>query len=241
MFIYFQIFVIITIIGRLTAKPTDEGSTTSKNENQLLCLICQDKQQETSNDVGEGRMGISTLLQYDQAMGIDNLNEIERGILLINSTAWLYNPSDPKEWKDEVAKFKDVYETLTSDEVNKQLEALKVKGNAFTTERDANKQNALKKWHNLPIARLRIGKIEENILNGDSGENINALQRIDKIRNLISEVSLVLQEVYNYYKRMDDELSESYNILSDIEVKLNIKREKEGKVRRSNCIWIFCY
>lgn len=47
--------------------------------------------------------------------------------------------------------------------------------------------------------------------------------------------------MYNYYKEMDDELAESYNILKDIEEKLNAKREKEGKVRRSKCFWIFCY
>ncbi|VBB34874.1 unnamed protein product [Acanthocheilonema viteae] len=138
--------------------------------------------------------------------------------------------------------FQDVYETLEFNDANNQLEALKVKGNAFAMEKDANKKNALKKWRNLPIIRLRIHKIEQSILDGDNfGDSISAFQRIDEIRNLANEVSKVLQEVYNYYKQMDDELSDSYNILTDIEDKLNAKREKEGKVRRSNCFWFFCY
>ncbi|VDN95044.1 unnamed protein product [Brugia pahangi] len=109
-------------------------------------------------------------------------------------------------------------------------------------EKDANKRNALKKWHRLPIIRLRIHKIEQSILDGDSfGDSIGALQHIDNIRNLANEISKVLQEVYNYYEQMDNELSESYNILTDIEDKLNAKREKDGKVRRSKCIWFICY
>ncbi|EFO17285.1 hypothetical protein LOAG_11215 [Loa loa] len=109
-------------------------------------------------------------------------------------------------------------------------------------KKNANKQNALKKWHRLPIIRLRIHKIEENILNGDNfGDSIDALQRIDNVRDSATEILKILQEVYNYYKQMDDELSESYNILTDIEEKLNAKREKEGKVRRSKCFLFFCY
>lgn len=35
--------------------------------------------------------------------GIASLDEIENEILLINSTAWLQSPSEPTDWKDEVA------------------------------------------------------------------------------------------------------------------------------------------
>lgn len=68
---------------------------------------------------------------------------------------------------------------------------MKVKGKAFGMEKEANKQNALKKWRILPIIRLRIHKIEQGILDGDNfGDSIGALQHIDKIRNLANEVML---------------------------------------------------
>ncbi|VDK79320.1 unnamed protein product [Litomosoides sigmodontis] len=238
----FQLFIIIALIGRLIAKPLDEGFVASKNEIQPLCLICQEKQQELGSGADGDGIKIATLLEYDRTMGIDNLDEIENEVSLINSTAWLQSPIDAKDWKAEVAKFQDVYETLEFNEANSQLEALKVKGNAFGMEKEANKKNALKKWRSLPIIRLRIHKIEQTILDGNNfGDSIGALQRIDKIRNLANEVSNVLQDVYNYYKEMDDELAGSYSILAAIEDKLNAKREKDGKVRRSKCFWFFCY
>ncbi|KAK6103981.1 hypothetical protein QQG55_14550 [Brugia pahangi] len=242
MFGTFQTFLIIAFIEQFLTQPIDEISPTPKNENQQICLICQEKQQRYDDGDDGDRIKIAPLLEYDKTMGIDNLDEIENEVLLINSTAWLQNPTDPKDWKDEVAKFQGVYQTLELNEANNQLKALKVKGNAFEMEKDANKRNALKKWHRLPIIRLRIHKIEQSILDGDSfGDSIGALQHIDNIRNLANEISKVLQEVYNYYEQMDNELSESYNILTDIEDKLNAKREKDGKVRRSKCIWFICY
>ncbi|VBB35093.1 unnamed protein product, partial [Acanthocheilonema viteae] len=103
MFIHFQIFIIITFIGRFIAKPVDESLSVSKNENQPLCLICQEKQQKFENGADDDGIKIATLLEYDRTMGIDNLDEIENEVLLINSTAWLQNPSDPNDWKDAVA------------------------------------------------------------------------------------------------------------------------------------------
>ncbi|VDO45723.1 unnamed protein product [Onchocerca flexuosa] len=174
-------------------------------------------------------------------VGIDSLDEIENEILLINSTAWLQQPSDPKDWKEEIAKFRDVYQTFEFDEASKQLEALKVKGNAFAMEKDMNKRNAREKWRHLPIIRLRIHRIEQNILDNDSfGDNFHVLQRVDRVRNLANEISKVLQEVYNYYNQMDNELSASYNTLTNIEEKLNEKREKKERIQSSKCFWIFC-
>uniref|UniRef100_A0A1I7W3X1 WD_REPEATS_REGION domain-containing protein n=1 Tax=Loa loa TaxID=7209 RepID=A0A1I7W3X1_LOALO len=163
---------------------------TGGEDKQQLCLICQEKQQEY-DDGNEGNgIRIDALLEYDKTMGVDNLDEIENEISLINSTAWLQNPSDPKDWKDKVAKFQELYQTFEFDEANNQLQALKIKGNAFAMEKNANKQNALKKWHRLPIIRLRIHKIEENILNGDNfGDSIDALQRIDNVRDSATEVN----------------------------------------------------
>lgn len=86
-------------------------------------------------------------------------------------------------------QFQEAYETLEFNEASNKLEALRVKGNEFVTEKDANKQNALKKWRSLPVIRLRIHKIEQNILDGNNfGDNISALQRIDQIRNLVNQV-----------------------------------------------------
>lgn len=90
-------------------------------------------------------------------------------------------------WK--YLQFQENYQKFEFDEANNQLEALKVKGNAFSMEKDTNKRNALKKWHRLPIIRLRIHKIEQSILDGGNfGDNINAFQHIDNIRNLTNEV-----------------------------------------------------
>ncbi|EFO21963.1 hypothetical protein LOAG_06520, partial [Loa loa] len=104
MFIHFQIFIFIFFIGRFIAQPIDKDLPSSKNANKQLCLICQEKQQEY-DDGNEGNgIRIDALLEYDKTMGVDNLDEIENEISLINSTAWLQNPSDPKDWKDKVAK-----------------------------------------------------------------------------------------------------------------------------------------
>ncbi|KAM3718449.1 Nuclease SbcCD subunit [Dirofilaria immitis] len=249
MSIHFQIFIFIIFIGQpIIAQPLEqsieEDFTMSTSENNPICLICHDKQGENDDNDGdnEGGINIATLLEYDKTMGVNNLDDIENEVLLINSTAWLQQPIDPKNWKDEIAKFQDAYQNYEFDKANNQLEALKIKGNAFVMEKNANKRNALKKWHRLPIIRLRIHKIEQGILDIDNfGDNIYIFQHIDRIRNLSNEISKVLQEVYNYYNQMDNELSESYSILTNIEEKLNAKQnEGEGKIQKSKCFWIFC-
>ncbi|VDM94614.1 unnamed protein product, partial [Onchocerca ochengi] len=191
MSIHFQISIFFTFIGHFVAQQmeqtTNKDFSASKIENQPSCLICRDKQQNYDDD-DEERVNTATLLEYDQKMGIDSLDEIENEVLLINSTAWLQQPNDPKDWKEEIAKFQDVYQTFEFDEAVKQLEALKIKGNAFVMEKDVNKRNALNKWHHLPIIRIRIHKIEQNILDVDSfGDNIHLFQHIDRIRNLVNE------------------------------------------------------
>uniref|UniRef100_A0A915PMB7 Uncharacterized protein n=1 Tax=Setaria digitata TaxID=48799 RepID=A0A915PMB7_9BILA len=247
MFIHFQIFILLCFIGQsilIIAHPvetdSDDGFQVLNVEHQPLCLICQAKQEEHAEN--EDEINLATLYEYDKTMGVENLDEIENEMLLINSTAWLQKPVDLTIWKEEVAKFRDTYQKFEFDEANKQLETLKMKANAFALEKDINKRNALKKWRRLPVVRLRIQRIEQSILDIDNfGANIHTIQHIDKIRNLTNEVTKILQEVYDYYNQMDAELSESHNTLTSIEEKLNAKREKDGKFRRSKCFWIFCY
>uniref|UniRef100_A0A0R3RWJ6 Uncharacterized protein n=1 Tax=Elaeophora elaphi TaxID=1147741 RepID=A0A0R3RWJ6_9BILA len=246
MFIHFQIFILIIFVGQLITKPIDEDLPNPTEGKMTLefpaCLICKEKQQQLDSSADKDGEQIARLLDNDVRMGTDSLHYLIDEVHITNLTAWLQNPTDPNDWKDEVTKFQQIYETLECDKATSQLEALKAKGNAFEMEKSANKKNALEKWRNLAIIRLRINKIERSILESDNfSDHFDALLLIDTIRSFAYETSNALQKLYDYYKEMDDKLSQSYSILTEIEEKINAKREKEGKVRRTKCILFFCY
>ncbi|VDM99666.1 unnamed protein product [Thelazia callipaeda] len=201
------------------------------------CLICKDEQKQ-DDQVDPDELNVAPILEYHKSTGVDNLDEIENEVLVINSTAWVQKPIDLKNWKEAVAKFADTYQTFGFDRARNHLNSLKLNSDAYSVEKEANKQNALKKWRRLPIIRIRIHKIEQEIFDTKYfGKNFKAFRHIDKIRNLINEAAKILNEVYNYYHHMDNEIKESNVKIAYIEEKLNARFEGEIEHQRPRCFW----
>ncbi|VDN39300.1 unnamed protein product [Gongylonema pulchrum] len=103
MFTFVKTTIIVAwFVRQAQAAPLlDSGLFKSEsNEAQFPCRICEDERLKDQGDIDE--VNHETLFEYDKTMGTGNLDEIENEVLLINVSAWLQEPTDAKNLKQEV-------------------------------------------------------------------------------------------------------------------------------------------
>lgn len=79
-------------------------------------------------------------------------------------------------------------ENLTLDEVEKQLELLKLEGSVFAKEREINERNMMDNWNRLSAIQSRIRDISRAVMHVRGARHADTLRHVAKVQATLSQV-----------------------------------------------------
>uniref|UniRef100_A0A0M3HP03 Secreted protein n=1 Tax=Ascaris lumbricoides TaxID=6252 RepID=A0A0M3HP03_ASCLU len=205
------------------------------------CFICEEQQRYKHND---GDESLEELIERDEEEGFLAVEEMDDQLSIIKSSVWKKPQKDIHALKSDIEQLRDAVQnsTITLEDAEAELKALKSKYDAITLERETNERSALKSWIQLPIMRHRLLRFEARLLDDDIyGKNQSQITRIDKMRLTMNDVAMQLRAVYEYYFISDDDLLNAGVVLSEAESELLKRRALLPTEKpKQKCFWFFC-